>query len=146
MKPPLTHPLSITHKQVRVKAPPRSHTTYHGVADLAPCFSRLGLETQEKIFLMKEKVDPRVQRYASSTLGAAALSRGGRGQSCEEGREGCAREVTTLCTVNVTTTYVPHTVRALYTSFYRLFPSHLLCLPHFSSSLPFESQIDHWVT
>lgn len=117
-KPVLARPLPLNYKQVRVKAPPYSHATYHDIVDLSPCLSSVGLEIQEKINLTKEqggsRVHSSVYRHASSSSGASALFGGDRrSERWKEGRAGGAREATASCTVNLTTTYVPHTVRAI---------------------------------
>ncbi|CAM9161364.1 unnamed protein product, partial [Laminaria digitata] len=129
------HP--VLHVRVSV-APPYSHATYHDIVDLSPCLSSVGLEIQEKINLTKEqggsRVHSSVYRHASSTSGASALFGGDRrSERWKEGRAGGAREATASCTVNVTTTYVPHTSGVLEVN-----PSELRLTP------PSTEDINRW--
>lgn len=96
------------------------------------CFSSVGFEVQEKMHLEKEhggygdhgeiqeqtnlnkkRAGPGVYHYAGSTSGEPGGDRRSHSQGEKERRAGRPRRTTTFCRVNVTTTYVPHTVRAL---------------------------------
>lgn len=124
-------------EQVQVKKPHRSRcTAYHGLVTLASCVSTAGLAIQETKGLMPETyMQPRDQEtrshtktkntsspfpgnddHSSTTETRLASSESDDGSTHAEGGAWGKRKLHDTrtkgcCTVNVTTTFVPHVVR-----------------------------------